>query len=165
MEQALHKIHHKKPGKPQDAPVKAILIQYGAKVQKTETGTVRIFGDPQIVPKIVSGVIYPWSTSVLMEPCESRILASGSYCKLQQLRSSSAFQVYPAIGQFAVDNETAATKTTTMITGADSAAFDGVTISKRARAAVGARADFNMWKLFGQFVIGWRSLFSLSFHL
>ena len=100
-----------------------------------------------------------------MEPRESRILASGSYYKLQQLRSSSAFQVYPAIGRLAGDNETAATTTTTMITGADYATFDGVPISKRARAAVGARVDLNMWKLFGQFVFVWQSLFSLSFHL
>ena len=35
VEQALHKIQHKKPTKPQDAPAKAIPIQYGVKVKKT----------------------------------------------------------------------------------------------------------------------------------
>ena len=59
------------------------------------------------------------------------------------------FPVYLAIGRFAVDSETVATPIMTMITGADSAAFDGVTISKRARAMIGARADFNIRKLFG----------------
>jgi len=39
VEQALHKAQHKKPSKPQDAPSKAIPIQYGAKVQKTQTDT------------------------------------------------------------------------------------------------------------------------------
>ena len=70
--------------------------------------------------------------------------------------------VRPAIRQLAVDNETTATTTMTIITGADYAAFDSVTISKRAQAAVSARANFNMWILLGRFVFGWRSLFSLS---
>ena len=39
VEEALHKVQHKKPTKPQDAPAKAIPIQYGAKVQKTNTDT------------------------------------------------------------------------------------------------------------------------------
>ena len=39
VEQALHKVQHKKPNKPQHAPAKAIPIQYGAKVQKTQTDT------------------------------------------------------------------------------------------------------------------------------
>ena len=39
VEQTLHKVQHKKPTKLQDAPAKAILIQYGAKVQKTQTDT------------------------------------------------------------------------------------------------------------------------------
>ena len=72
-------------------------------------------------------------------------------------------KVYPAIGRLAVDNETAATTTMVMITGADSAVFDVTTISKRACAAVGrvgARADFNMWKLFSQFVFGSSSPFA-----
>ena len=37
VEQVLHKVQHKKSSKPQDAPAKAIPIQYGAKVQKPET--------------------------------------------------------------------------------------------------------------------------------
>ena len=89
-------------------------------------GSVRIFGDPQMVPQMASWVIYPQSTSASMEPCGSQILANCSYDKLQQLRSSSHFQVYPAIWRLAVDNETATTTTMTLITGADSAAFDGV---------------------------------------
>ena len=64
-----------------------------------------------------------------------------------------------------VENETAMNTTMTMITGAGSAAAYGAMISKQARAATGARADFNMWKPFGQFVFGWRSLFSFSFDL
>ena len=115
---------------------------------------VRIFGDPQIIPQMVSEVIYPRSTSVLVEPCGSQNLVFGSYVRLQQLRSSSVFSVYLAIGRFAVDNETAATTIITMITGVDSAAFDGVTISKRAHATTDARADFNILKRFGQFVFG-----------
>ena len=93
-----------------------------------------------MVPQMVSEVIRPLSTSVAMEPCRSRILACRSYDKLQQLRSSSVFKVYPAIGRFAVGNETAAATTLRIITGADSATFDDVTISKRAHATVGTRA-------------------------
>ena len=72
------------------------------------------------------------------------------------------FPVYLAIGRFAVDNETAATTIMTMINGVDSAAFDGATLSKRARATIGARADLNIRKLFGRFAFGWQSVFSLS---
>ena len=39
MEQALHKVQHKKPNKSHDAPAKEIPIQYGAKVQKAQTDT------------------------------------------------------------------------------------------------------------------------------
>ena len=123
--------------------------------------SVRIFRDPQMVPQMVSEVIYPRSTSVLVEPCGSQNLACGSYVKLQQLRSSSVFPVYLVIKRFAVDNETSDTTIMTMITGAGSAAFDSVRISKRARAKIGARADFNIRKLFGRFALGWQSLFSL----
>ena len=84
---------------------------------------------------MVSKVIYPRSTS------KNQKLACGSYVKLQQLHSSSVFPVYLAIGRFVVDNETAARTIMTMITGVDSAAFDGVMISKRAHATIGARAD------------------------
>ena len=119
---------------------------------------VRIFWDPQMVPKMVFGVIYPRSTIVSAVPCGSRNLACSSYSKLRYLRSSSAF---PAIRRFVVDNKTAANTTTTIITGAGSTAANGETISKQARAATDARADFDMWKLFGIFVFGWRSLFSL----
>ena len=87
-----------------------------------------------MVPQMVFEVIYPQSMSVLVEPCRGQNLACGSYVKLQQLRSSSVFTVYLAIGRFAVDNETAATTIMTMITGVDSAVFDGVRISKRACA-------------------------------
>ena len=51
-------------------------------------------------------------------------------------------------------NETAAMTIMTMITGADSVAFGDVTISKRARAAIGAHMDFNIRKLFGRFAFG-----------
>ena len=94
-----------------------------------------------------------------MEPCGSRILACGSYNKLQQLRGSSVFPVYLAVRRFAVDNKIAAT--TTMLTGAGSAAANGAMISKQARAATGTQADFKTWKLFGRFVFGWQLLFSL----
>ena len=36
VEQAVHKVQHKKPTKPQDAPAKAVPIQYGARAQKHE---------------------------------------------------------------------------------------------------------------------------------
>ena len=124
-------------------------------------GSVRIFGDPQMVPQMVSEVIYPRSTSVLVEPCGSQNLACGSCVKLQQLRSSSVFPVYLMIGRFAVDNETTATTIMTMIADVDSATFDGVTISKRAHATIGAQADLNIRKLFVRFAFGWQSLFSL----
>ena len=113
-------------------------------------GSVRIFGDPQIFPQVVFEVIYPWSTSVLVEPCGSQNLACGSYIKLQRLCSSSVFPVYLAIRRFAVDNEAAETTIMTMIAGVGSAAFDGVMISKQTRAMIGARADINIWKLFGR---------------
>ena len=93
-------------------------------------GSVRIFGDPQMVPQMVSEVIYPRSTSVLVEPCGSRNLACSNYGKLRYVRSSSAF---PAIGRFVVDSETATNTTTMMITGAGSTAANGATISERAR--------------------------------
>ena len=38
---ALHKYHHKTPSKPQHAPAKSVPIQYGAKVQTTNTDTSR----------------------------------------------------------------------------------------------------------------------------
>ena len=87
--------------------------------------------DPQMVLQTVSGVIYPRSTSVSMEPCGSRILACGSCDDLQQLRSSSVFPVYLAVRRFAIDNETAQTTIMTMITGANSAAFGDVTLSNK----------------------------------
>ena len=95
--------------------------------------SVRIFGDPQMIPQMASKEIHPQSTSVLVEPCGSQNLICGSYVRLQQLRSSSVFPVYLAIGRVAVDNEIAA----------------------------GAWADLNIQKLFGRVVFGWQSLFSL----
>ena len=106
---------------------------------------VRIFRDSQIVPNVVSEVIYPRSTGASGEPCRSRNLACSSYGKLRYVRSSSAF---PAIGWFVVDNETATNTMTTMMTGAGSTAANDATISKRARARH-ERAYFNIRKLFG----------------
>ena len=60
-----------------------------------------------------------------------------------------------------VHNETTTNTTMTMITSAGSADAYGAMISKGARAATGVRADFNIRKLFGQFVFGLQSLFSL----
>ena len=60
--------------------------------------------DPQMVPQMVAEVVYPWSTSVSVEPCGSQNLACSSYDKLRYVRSSSAF---PAIGRVVVDSETA----------------------------------------------------------
>ena len=40
---------------------------------------VRIFIDPQMVPQMVSDVVYPRSTSVSGEPCGSRNLVCSSY--------------------------------------------------------------------------------------
>ena len=65
-------------------------------------GSVRIFGDPQMNPQMVSKLIYPRSTNVLVEPCGSQHLVCGSYVRLQQLRISSVFPVNLAIGLFAV---------------------------------------------------------------
>ena len=48
---------------------------------------------------------------------------------------------------------------------ADSVAANRATISKRARAATGAQANFNIRKLFGRIPFGWRSLFSYPLFL
>ena len=114
----------------QGSQIDLLLVFFSLKASHLCT-IVRIFGDPQMVPQIISEVIYPRSTSVLVEPCGSQNLACGSYVKLQYVRSSSAF---PAIGQFVVDNETSTNTMTTMITGAGSMAANGTTISERARA-------------------------------
>ena len=93
-----------------------------------------------MVPQMVSEVLYPEFSMQLLRQVTI------------YLRSSSAF---PAIGRFVIENETAMDTTMTMITGAGSAAAYGAMISKRARAATGARADFNIRKLFGRFMVCW----------
>ena len=67
----------------------------------------RYSGTLKMIPQMVSEVIYSLNKSVSMEPCGSQILACGSYDKLQQLRRSAVFLLYPAIVRFAVDTDIA----------------------------------------------------------
>jgi len=75
VEQALHKVQHKKPSKPQDAPTKAIPIQYGAKVQNTQTDTTPALSAEGVktIQEIVG--MFNWY-SLAADPTMARTLSS-----------------------------------------------------------------------------------------